>query len=177
MALRITLKVAPRTSREFEIDLTEEELGDCRRQYWDDARKAWAASGKELPLGEAVASALLTHYGLKRRFPKDSKEEVVVVKAIASLSLWVEGIYWYKDRTPPVSKHTRVRAFFKDDGTVVCPRCDYVLCEDFDDYTEEPVAFSKTLNNPRFICPHCNSMVMVSSRSSEYQQKSKVPKT
>lgn len=98
------------------------------------------------------------------------QREVVLTRALTSLSLWVEGIYWYMDRTPPASKHTRVRAFFDESGKLACPKCEYVLCEDFNEYTEEPVEFSKTLNNPRFICPHCNSYVQVSSKSEAYKE-------
>lgn len=163
--LRITLKVAPRTSRPFEVSTTEEELGDLRRRYWTGRQKDQADEG----LAVRLAVAHLGYVDIPKSFLQ-KQMEAVVAKAIASLSLWVGGIYWYMDRTPPVSTHTRVRAFFAEDGTLLCPRCKYVLCEDFSEYTEEPIEFSKTLNNPRFICPHCNSYVQVSQRTAAYKE-------
>jgi len=166
--LRITLKVAPRTSRQLEIPVTEEELGDLRREYW-------TGRPKDVPDDDSLATSIIEKIdngGAYEDSKFDVKEWLRLIKAVTSLSLWVEGIYWYKDRTPPASKHTRVRAFFDSEGDIHCPKCDLVLCEDFETYVEDPpVDYSKTLNNPRFICPHCNSLVMVSQRSSAYRKK------
>lgn len=174
MSLCITLKVAPRTSRRFELPITEEELGDLRRAYWTAVPRV----SSTFSTAEARVKAILAAYhDHSSNVSILSDQEVkVTVRAITSLSLWVGGIYWYRDRTPPVSEHTRVRAFFDSDGQLKCPKCGCLLCEDFNDYHEKPVDFSKTLNNPRFICPHCNSLVMVSQRSSAYRLKLKSAK-
>lgn len=169
--LRITLKVASRTSRPFDIPLEEDEFGELRRKYWD-RRLDGSSSGTVSKADEEEALKIVKDYYKGTMLKWSTHGEAVMVKAITSISLWVQGIYWYRHRTPPAAKHTRIRAFTNDNGDLDCPKCHYALIED-GELMEEPVAFSKTLQNPRFICPHCNSMVMVSQRKEAYQNQTK----
>lgn len=169
MALRVTLKFDSRTTRPFELPVTEEQFGDMRRAYWANREKDSKPDEK--------AALVLAKVPFRNELVALTKRgEKVMVRAIITLSLWVEGIYWYKERTPPASKNTRVRVFPDEEGNVYCPKCECPLMED-GEHIEEPVDFSKTMNNPRFICPHCNSMVMVSSRSEEYKERTRTHKS
>lgn len=152
--------------------MSEEDFGDMRRKYWTNREKDDPEDDR---LALKLARSPFRDDQLMGLTPNGEK---VAVKAITTISVWVEGIYWYKDRTPPASKHTRVRAFFDTEGKLYCPKCECLLCEDFTEYVEQPpIDFSKTMNNPRFICPHCNSLVMVSSKTEVYQMKDKPKKS
>lgn len=169
MPLRVTLKVSARTTRPFDLPYTEDQFAEMRQVYW-------AGRDKDSKPDDAHALHLAKAPFFQGLIKLSDQGETVVTRCITSLTIWVEGTYWYKHRTPPVSKHTRVRTFVDEDGTVNCPKCDCLLIDE-GELLEEPVGFTKTLNNPRFICPHCNSMVQVSSRSEEYRDKSKLSKS
>lgn len=164
MATRITIRVSSRRRRQLEVRLTEEELGACRRSYWEN-------HSKDDPVDDVASFFALADFAAEFMSMTD-QEVTIAMKAVTLLSLWVGGIYWYKERTPPAAPSTRMRAFHTSEGDIFCPRCAYQLVEN-NQNMEEPYAHSKTLRNPRFKCPHCNSDVLVSSRKSAYREAAK----
>lgn len=166
MSLRITIKLAKRFTRELEIAMTEDQLAQCRSDYWKDRK---TESTTEFTNEELVEAALV----LEARhisFGDHQKQKKVAMYAVATPTLFVGGVYWYRDRSPPSSPHTRVRAFAMENGNIECPRCHCILLED-GTYNVKPHQFSKLMGNPHFICEQCNAHVIVSSRREDYERK------
>jgi hypothetical protein len=158
MAIRVTLKVSRRDKRYLEVALSEEQLGLCREKFWEN----YIVGSGTLDLKRASD---ILHSTVVQQFTRD--QSVVIYHAIASVSLFVGGTYWYKARHPKSEPHARIRTFVAEDGTILCPKCDCLLA-DAEAYHVKPHEFSTMLKNPHFICYQCNSHVIVSSRRAEY---------